>query len=69
MSDYYEIPIVDLRLLRILASDYTGFDCVNSYMKLYVSRSLNRLLRKAVPNDLIKNHKEIQELYDFIHKT
>jgi hypothetical protein len=31
-------------------------------MKLYVSRSLNRLLRKAVPNDLIKTHKEIEDL-------
>jgi len=41
-------------------SDYTGFDC-KGHMKLYVSRSLKRLLRKAVPADLIEI-KEIQEL-------
>jgi hypothetical protein len=46
----------------IADSDYTGFDCVNSDMKLYVSKSLNRLLRKAIPSDLIKKNKEIQEL-------
>lgn len=44
----------------IADSDYTGFDCQGD-MKLYVSRSLRRLLRKAVPADLIEI-KEIQEL-------
>ena len=45
----------------IADSDYTGFDCQGE-MKLYVSKSLNRLLRKAIPSDLIKKHKEIQQL-------
>jgi hypothetical protein len=44
----------------IADSYYTGFDCQGN-MKLYVSRSLRRLLRKAVPADLIEI-KEIQEL-------
>jgi len=35
-------------------------------MKLYVSHSLNRLLRKVVPIDLIKKHKELQNLKDSI---
>jgi len=50
----------------IADTDYTGFDCVNSDMKLYVSHSLNRLLRKVVPIDLIKKHKELQNLKDSI---
>jgi hypothetical protein len=33
-------------------ADYTGFDCQGD-MTLYVSKSLNRLIKKAIPKDII----------------
>lgn len=51
----------------IANSDYSGFDCQGE-MKLYISKSLHRLLRKAVPEDVIKSHKELQELKNNLHK-
>jgi hypothetical protein len=39
----------------IAEADYTGFDC-KGMMKLYISKSLKRLIKKAIPKDILEKH-------------
>jgi hypothetical protein len=52
----------------VAISGYTGFT-YQGEMKLYVSRSLGRLFRKAIPQNLINSHKEIQEIQNKLNKN
>ncbi len=45
----------------VAEADYTGFDC-QGYMKLYVSKSLNRLIKNAIPSDVIKNNEDLKNI-------
>jgi hypothetical protein len=47
--------------------DYTGFDCQGS-MKLYISKSLKRILNNAVPQKLFTEYKILQNLIEKINE-